>query len=165
MKKLLLFLIVASAALGCKKKEEAADIPSAPTVISDTTTYAFVKSWKTDSLYSIYPSSAPHTHIDTLLTFKSGDTSLFYYHGQKLYVYYAKYSLYSLNDSSQSYLGCYISSGCFDTGSTYSMCQVLPYRYWSASYNSWKTQFNEIILSKVYPHFDTSMGSYYAHTF
>lgn len=128
-----------------------------------TPTYAFqfIKTWKADTLVAL-PRS-PFISYDSIITFKSGDTSCIKYNDTKLYLFYMPTIDYNQNDSLAGYLQVYISPVAFDTSAAWSTSEVLVYKYWDASYSAWVSQTTAITISKMFPHFDTTSSNLYHH--
>ena len=156
MKKVIMFTVCALAVLGCTKKNDNRSTVSNP--------FKSIKYWRPDTLTA----GISHTPgIDTIFTFLSGDTSCILYNGQKLYVFYlsmpAGCNCTNANDSMQQFQG-YVSPVAFDTSSAWTSAVITPYMYWSVSHNSWSEETQSLMLSQLYPHFDTSaFMAFYSH--
>lgn len=98
---------------------------------------------------------------DSFFTIKSGDTSIIKYHGEKLYIFWRQNLSLVMTDSSQAWGNCYISPVPFDTTAAYSRCYLSSGRYWDQSRNRWDSTYQTIIISQLYPHFDTSVDGWF----
>lgn len=156
MRNLILICIIPFAICGCAKSKIAKKTTTTDFV------HGFIPNWRQDTLIDQLPATTwANFHYDTIFSYVSGDTSIINYNGNKLYVFYYGSSAINHSDSSIIYIDCFISPIAFDTLSKWSRCTVASSKYYNQSYNEWMNQKVAIMLSDIYPHFDTSMSNFY----
>lgn len=167
-----LLLLVAIAS--CTKKGN--PTPNNPMIPLDSTnsfdsisTMAhFIPNWQYDTLISMVmpPDSTPY--FDTIYADNINDTSVFYYHGVKYYIWTISLSLHGQDEyknGEQVYGNCLISlypKPDVSKGFSYNLMNIAnPYKYYSDSYNNWTPMYQGIqfVTKPPFPQYSYSYST------
>lgn len=144
--KLTKLLLISLLAVSCRRDETSALLPTGSEM-------SFAPIWRdNDTLMNSQRIYA----TDTMLTFKHGDTTGVYYHGETLYVFG-----YNFDSNATSSRTAWIGATIFDTATAYSKCVIGQYKYFSVGDNRYKYQQQFLGIITRYPHFATTGDAYY----
>lgn len=140
----IIYILLAILLVNCTKSSKTASSSGSTSLPA-----RFIFNWTKDTLYNNNP-SLPYPHLDSMFCYKVNDTSFIIYHGHKLYLWHQDYNVNTvLSDSQISYINCWVGENCFDTGSAWSACSIIPKWNYSKSFNKIDTNSQSIVLGNM----------------
>jgi hypothetical protein len=155
----ILKLSVLSIALVTSCTKTKSSTPKPPATTSAINKF-FIPNWKETTLVgAVIDNMGVIIDYDSMYAKTSGDTSLIYYKGQKLYVFKFSYGTFdSFENNASTYVNCFISPT-FDTVGSYTSGAAWPAKYLD-QYGEWQYKKQGVYLNK-YTKFKKVAGNQY----